>query len=186
MTKSLQIATLGEPVLKKEAKPLDIPNDLTFAKDLSEQMFALLDSLNERIGLAAPQVFESVRLFVYRIPNSTHPRYQTASVAISPTVMINPMWAPLSLEKVDGWEGCVSVPGMLGVVPRYSSILYRYTNLDGESVERQADGFHARVIQHEIDHLDGITFIERMTDLSSLGFEGVILKQQRVEMDEVA
>lgn len=186
MPTSLHIATLGEPVLKKQARPLDIPSDLSFAKNLSEQMFLLLDSLNERIGLAAPQVFESIRLFVYRIPQSTHPRYQTISTVVPPTVMINPAWAPISPEKEDGWEGCVSVPGMLGIVPRYTSIFCRYTNLVGESIELEADGFHARVLQHEMDHLDGITFIERMTDLSSLGFEDVILKQQRVDMDAVA
>jgi peptide deformylase len=186
MKEALRIATLGEPILKKEARVLDVPRELSFAKNLSEKMFSLLGSLNERIGLAAPQVFESVRLFVYRIPNSTHPRYKTVSAAVPPTIMINPVWTPLSAEKAEGWEGCISVPGMVGIVQKHTNILCTYTDLSGEETELHAEGFHARVIQHEIDHLDGVTFIERMTDLSSFGFEDVILKQRQVDMDEVA
>ena len=184
--KPLKIALLGEGVLKNIARPLDIPNELPFALNLSQKMLALLDSLGERIGLAAPQVFESVRLFVYRIPASIHPRYKTKTDSVPITTMINPEWKPLSDEIKDGWEACISVPGLMGMVPRHTSILCTYTNLSGNKVELHANGFHAMVLQHEIDHLNGIVFIERMKNLSTLGFEDVFLKKQLVDVSEVA
>ena len=186
MNSQTTVALLGEPVLKKKARLLDIPKELPFASDLSKKMLILLDSLGERIGLAAPQVFESVRLFIYRIPASTHPRYQTKTAVVPLTTMINPLWTPLSDKMNDGWEACISVPGLMGKVTRYTSILCTYTDLSGNKIEVEAGGFHARVIQHEVDHLDGLVFIDRMKDLSTLGFEEAILKQQFVDMADVA
>ena len=186
MNLATAIALLGEPILKKKARPLNIPKELPFALDLSKKMLILLESLGERIGLAAPQVFESVRLFIYRIPQSTHPRYQTQTITVPLTTMINPLWTPLSDEKNDGWEACISVPGLMGMVTRYTNILCTYTDLTGNKIEVEASGFHARVIQHEVDHLDGFIFIERMKNLATLGFEEVILKRQGMDVAEVA
>ena len=186
MNSQTSVALLGEPILKKKAKSLVIPDDLPFALALSKKMLIMLESLGERIGLAAPQIFESVQLFIYRIPQSTHARYQTQTECIPLTTMINPIWTPLSNERNEGWEACISVPGLMGKVSRYTNISCTYTDLAGERIEIQAQGFHARVIQHEADHLDGVVFTERMKDLSTLGFEDAILKQQFVDIADVA
>jgi peptide deformylase len=120
-------------------------------------------------GLAAPQVHVPLRLVMFHVP-----AHRTIEGEGPPpqglTVLINPVIEKLDEEKELGWEGCLSLPGMLGAVPRFKRIRYRGLDLDGSPIEREASGFHARVVQHECDHLDGILYPQRMEDLSLFGF----------------
>jgi peptide deformylase len=183
----LPIAYLGEDILNKAAAP--VAND-EFSKCgiIVEQMLATLDALGERIGLAAPQVFIDKRIVIFRIPKSTHNRYQLEETAeeVPFTVMLNPSWQPIKDTKADGWEACISLPNLMGIVSRYTDVAYEYFDQTGKLHKRTASGFHSRVIQHECDHLDGYVFTKRMTDLSSLTFEDVKLKNSQHFNEKVA
>lgn len=184
--KPLSIAILGEDILTQKASPVAI-SEFELCKAISEKMLFTLDSLGERIGLAAPQVFIDKRLVIFRIPHNTHSRYQLKDTQAVPfTVMINPVWTPLSDEKNDGWEACISLPNLMGIVPRYTNISYEYYDLEGKLRQRTATDFHARVVQHECDHLDGYVFTKRMEDLSSLTFEDVKIKNSTNFDEQVA
>jgi peptide deformylase len=117
------------------------------------------------VGLAAPQAAEPLRLFAYWVPGSDE------SAEVAPTVVVNPEIRPVGDEVVNGWEGCLSIPGLRGVVPRFARIKVKGQTVTGEQLSFTADGFHARVIQHEHDHLDGVVFLDRMTSTLSLAFE---------------
>jgi peptide deformylase len=117
------------------------------------------------VGLAAPQVAEPLRLLVYWVPASP------GAPEIPPTALVNPEIKPVGDEIEEGWEGCLSIPGLRGLVPRHRRIKVKARTAEGESFSLTADGFHARVIQHELDHLDGIVFLDRMTSPRSLAFE---------------
>ena len=119
------------------------------------------------VGLAAPQVQVARRLVILHVPA------ERAGEGEEPeplSIMINPEIVPVGDEKVLGWEACLSVPGMIGAVPRFREIIYRWADPAGEQMEREASGFHARVVQHECDHLDGMLYPMRMTDMSQFGF----------------
>ena len=175
----LKIARMGHPVLRGRAQPVADPTAPDIRR-LIEDMLETMDDANGA-GLAAPQVHVPLRLVVFRLP----PERLTAderggerlaedagqSAADIPMVLINPVLEPLGPEQVLGWEGCLSVPGLRGVVPRFTRLRYRALDQEGRAFERIAEGFHARVVQHECDHLDGILYPMRMTDLSLLGFE---------------
>jgi len=120
------------------------------------------------VGIAAPQIGRPLRVVVFEVENS--PRYPEAP-PVPPTVLVNPEIDFPDDEIVDGWEGCLSVPGLRGLVPRHRRIRYRGFDADGRRFEREAADFHARAVQHECDHLDGILYPQRMRDLASLGFE---------------
>ena len=120
----------------------------------------------EGLGLAAPQVHIAKRVVIFHLP----PR-DDEETEMPVRVLINPVVEPLGEEQEDGWEGCLSVPGLRGLVPRYQRVRYRGIRPNGESVETVAEGLHARVVQHECDHLDGILYPMRMTNLSNLMFE---------------
>jgi peptide deformylase len=122
-------------------------------------------------GLAAPQIGVNLRLVIYGFKQNT--RYPDAP-PVPETVLINPKLRPLSAEMVDGWEGCLSVPGLRGVVPRFSALHYEGFDQYGNVISRDADGFHARVVQHECDHLDGILYPMRITDLSQFGYVDIL------------
>jgi peptide deformylase len=117
------------------------------------------------VGLAAPQVAESIRLFTYWLPGADE------TPEIPPTVLINPEIKAVGSEIEEGWEGCLSIPGLRGLVPRERRIKVKARSLDGTALSFTADGFHARVIQHELDHLDGVVFLDRMRSTESLAFE---------------
>lgn len=121
-------------------------------------------------GLAAPQIGENVRVVIFEVREN--PRYP--GVVVPYTVLINPVITPIGSDTEDGWEGCLSVPGMRGLVSRAKAI--RYTGFDehGMAIDRTVDGFHARVVQHECDHLDGVLYPMRMTDMSQFGFTEVL------------
>ena len=118
-------------------------------------------------GIAAPQIGVLQRVVIFGC--ETNPRYPDAP-AVPKTVLINPEISVLDETLEDGWEGCLSVPGMRGVVPRYRAIRYRGFDQSGNPIEREAEGFHARVVQHECDHLDGILYPQRIVDMRQFGF----------------
>jgi peptide deformylase len=125
-------------------------------------------------GLAAPQIGVDLQLVIFGFERNV--RYPEAS-PVPPTVLANPVIEPLSDELAEGWEGCLSVPGLRGVVPRHARIRYRGFDAHGRPVEREAEGFHARVVQHECDHLIGRLYPTRMTDLTKLGFTSVLFPE---------
>jgi peptide deformylase len=132
----------------------------------------MLDTMraNDGAGLAAIQIGVLLRVVVFEVELGENPRYPDAG-PVPLTVLVNPEIEPLGNDRVSGWEGCLSVPGMRGVVPRYARLRYRGFDELGQRIDRTVDGFHARVVQHECDHLDGILYPQRIEDMSSFGFQ---------------
>lgn len=169
----LKIARMGHPILKQVAEPVPEPTAPEIRALVQDMVETMIDASGA--GLAAPQVHVPLRVVVFQAPEARveedideEERFDyTADL----TVLINPVIEPLSDELADGWEGCLSVPGLRGSVPRFTHIRYSGQTLEGETLEREARGFHARVVQHECDHLDGILYPQRMTDLSQLMFD---------------
>lgn len=162
----LKIARMGHPVLVRRAAEVDDllhPEIRRLAEDMIETMHDAAGA-----GLAAPQVHRSLRLFVYHVPPS---RVRDGGTPIAPSVLINPVLTVLSEEKMSCTEGCLSLPGLRGVVQRHAHIAYEGYDLDGMHVSGEARGFHANVLQHECDHLDGILYPMRITDFSTFGFQ---------------
>ena len=159
---------MGHPVLRRRAAAIDDPTEAG-VRQLAAHMVETMDDA-QGIGLAAPQIHVSRRLIVFQVPED---RLEEGEPPGPPgvTVLVNPEVAPVGEDIAFGIEGCLSIPDLRGVVPRHRSIVYRGTTPEGERIEREATGLHARVVQHEVDHLDGILFLDRMTDLSSLSFE---------------
>ena len=169
-----KIALMGHPVLRKRAQIVADPTALEVQHLVDDMLETLIDA--NGAGLAAPQVYEPLRIVMFQAPGerSVDPGLseEEAFDHTAPlTVLINPEITPQSDEMEKGWEGCLSIPGMRGLVPRHTDIIYRGMTLEGEMLERRARGFHARVVQHECDHLEGILYPERMDDLSELIFE---------------
>jgi peptide deformylase len=160
----LKIARMGHPVLLQRAQPISDPGAEQVQSLVADMIETMLDA--EGIGLAAPQVHRAVRLILF-----LDSEQRDEVPGRQPTALINPEIEPLDDALEPGWEGCLSVPGLRGVVPRYRRIGYRGLTLDGRTIEREAQGLHARVVQHEVDHLDGILYPMRMPDLSRLSFE---------------
>lgn len=160
----LKIARMGHPVLRQVAEPVSDPCAPAVRRLARDMIETMVDA--EGVGLAAPQVHESLRLIVFVAAEA---REQTTERR--PVVLLNPEIEPLDQEEVDGFEGCLSIPGLRGLVPRAARIGYRGIALDGRPVEREATGLHARVVQHEVDHLDGILYPSRMPDLRYLTFD---------------
>lgn len=166
-----QIAQLGQPVLRQQARSIAGP----FAPrllPLIEDMLATVGDANG-VGIAAPQVYESVALFI--IASRPNPRYPQAP-QMEPTVMINPEIVWRSEETEPGWEGCLSIPGIRGVVPRHRQIRVRYRNPGGQLCEAEYDDFIARVFQHEYDHLQGMVFLDRVASTRDLVTEKEYLR----------
>jgi peptide deformylase len=128
-------------------------------------------------GLAAPQIGVPLRVVIFGV--SRNPRYPDAE-EVPDTVLINPVITPLDDEMEEGWEGCLSVPGMRGVVPRFRRLRYRGFDELGNPIDRSVDGFHARVVQHEGDHLDGILYPMRIRDMAKFGFVDVLFPNQEI------
>ena len=161
----LEIVRLGHPALRAPAE--EVPEDWFGRGRLVDLGLAMVRTMIEKqgVGLAAPQVADGLRLFTYWVPeDDDHP-------GIAPTVLVNPEVRPIGDEREEGWEGCLSIPGLRGLVPRFHRVKVKARTVDGEPVSLTADGFHARVIQHENDHLDGVVFLDRMTSTQSLAFE---------------
>jgi len=163
----LKIARMGHPVLRRVADPVADPT----APDVAELVRDMIETLEDigGVGLAAPQVHVSRRVIIFKVP-----RERTTDIAGDGpeplTALVNPTVEPVGDALNLGWEGCLSIPGLRGAVPRHTTIRYTGFALDGTKIERTAVGFHARVVQHEFDHLNGILYPERMGDLSLLSF----------------
>lgn len=163
----LKIARMGHPVLFRRAEPVPDPT----APEIRRLIADMLDTVRDAdgAGLAAPQVHVPLRLFVFRVPAAR--AGDAAETAERPfEALVNPEVQPLGDSVDEGWEGCLSIPGMQGVVPRHARIRYRGLDAEGRPVDREAAGFHARVVQHENDHLDGMLYTMRLRDFTRFGF----------------
>ncbi len=157
--------TLMQPSLPWPSEKFDSPGLNSLLTDMRDSMIAANGA-----GLAAPQIGENVRVVIFEV--NENPRYP--GVVVPYTVLINPAIIPLSDQIEEGWEGCLSVPGMRGLVPRASRIRYTGHDMKGNLIDRTVDGFHARVVQHECDHLDGVLYPMRMNDMSKFGFTEIL------------
>ena len=160
------VLKMGHPVLAQVAAPVaDFKNGELAAliADMDDTMRALNGA-----GIAAPQIGVSLRVVLFEV--SENPRYPQVS-PVPYTILINPVITVLDAEEEEGWEGCLSVPGMRGLVARARRVRYQGFDLEGRPIDRTVEGFHARVVQHEVDHLDGILYPQRVRDLRDFGFE---------------
>lgn len=168
----LKIARMGHPVLRNPAAEVPDPTSKDIRQLLADMYETMIDA--DGTGLAAPQIHVSKRVMLFmadRAEEGDEGGNEAPDTDFAPmTALINPVWEPLSDEIAIGWEGCLSVPGLTGQVPRHTHIRYQGFTPDGNLIQREATNFHARVFQHEFDHLDGILYPMRMTDLSTLVF----------------
>jgi peptide deformylase len=167
----LKIARMGHPVLARRADPVPDPTSPEIRNLVKDMLETLADVGG--IGLAAPQIHVPKRVVIFEVPAARAARDSAAPEAaggVAMTVLVNPVIEPLVEAKADGWEACLSVPGLTGLVPRYTHIRYSGYDLLGKCIEREAKDFHARVVQHECDHLDGVLYPMRMTDMTQLSF----------------
>lgn len=180
-----KIARMGHPVLAEIAKPVADPTAPEIRVLVADMVETMIDA--NGAGLAAPQVHVPLRVVVFQAPAERAPEgineEESFDHTAALTVLINPEIELLTDEMEDGWEGCLSVPGLRGLVPRHTELIYRGVGLDGEVIERRAKGFHARVVQHECDHLDGLLYPQRMTDLGELIFESEVRHRIKAEAD---
>ena len=200
----LKIARMGHPVLGRPALPVADPAAPAIARLIEDMVDTLVDA--KGAGLAAPQVHVPLRLVLFRVPPGREMAREEsdggesdggesdggesdgeesdsapAPALESPTVLINPEIEPIGESMVEDMEACLSLPGLAGMVPRHDRIRYRWTDTEGRAHECEAWGFHARVVQHECDHLDGILYPMRMTDLSTLAFTSELGRSQAAE-----
>jgi peptide deformylase len=172
----LQIARMGQPILRSQASTVDVPVDAE-TRRLLDDMVETMDAAGGT-GLAAPQVFRPLRAIVFFVGAERQRRSVDGGTdtdhGVPLTVLLNPEVEPLDDTVEEGYEACLSIPGLTGRVPRWRAIRYRGFGPDGTPVERTASGFHARVVQHEVDHLDGVLYPERMRDLATLAFTSEI------------
>lgn len=170
-----EILRMGDPRLLRVSEPVarfNTPELHQLLTDMFETMRAA-----DGAGLAAPQIGVGLRVVVFGFEYNA--RYPEAA-AVPETILINPVIEALGSEMTDGWEGCLSVPGLRGLVPRYERVRYRGFDERGIPLEREVDGFHARVVQHECDHLDGVLYPMRVRDLRAFGFADVLFPGQPV------
>ena len=158
------VIKIGNPLLRKSAKMVN-RIDLTLRQGVIQDMLDTMQA-EEGAGIAAPQIGVSLRIIIFGIDKN--PRYPEAE-SVPTTILINPEITPLSSEVESAWEGCLSVPGFRGLVPRYKSIRYTGYSENGQRIRREVTGFHARVVQHEVDHLSGKLYVERIKDLQDFG-----------------
>ncbi|MBL8497901.1 peptide deformylase [Nitrosomonas sp. JL21] len=169
------VLKMGEPVLLQVAKPVERFDTLelhSLIKDMQDTMASLHGA-----GLAAPQIGVSVQVVIFGFDKNQ--RYPDAD-EVPFTVLLNPRLTPLSEEQEEGWEGCLSVPGMRGMVPRYTQLRYQGVDQYGTPIDRTVSGFHARVVQHECDHLQGILYPMRIRNFRQFGFTDVLFPGQVV------
>lgn len=172
------VLRMGDPLLLQKAAPVerfDTPQLHALIQDMQDTMQHMNGA-----GIAAPQIGESLRVVIFGV--GANPRYPDAE-EVPYTVLINPILTPIGDDMEDGWEGCLSVPGMRGVVPRYSRLHYTGFDQYGKPIDRLVSGFHARVVQHECDHLDGILYPMRMCDLTQFGFTDVLFPDMQIADD---
>jgi peptide deformylase len=164
---------MGDPRLLEKSRPVEAFGTAQL-RELIGDMRDTMAHLNGA-GLAAPQIGVPLRVVIFGV--KSNPRYPDAE-EVPDTVLINPVITPLGDEIEEAWEGCLSVPGMRGVVPRFARLRYRGFDESGAEIDRTVEGFHARVVQHECDHLDGILYPMRIRDMSRFGFVDVLFPDQ--------
>jgi peptide deformylase len=172
------VLKMGDPVLLQVARPVqafDTPELAALLEDMRDTMAAL-----DGAGLAAPQIGVSLQVVIFGV--GSNPRYPDAE-AVPYTELLNPVLEPVGDGVEEGWEGCLSVPGMRGLVPRWASLRYRGFTPAGDPVDRTVSGFHARVVQHECDHLMGVLYPMRIRDLRQFGFSEALFPGQVVGDD---
>lgn len=163
------VLKMGEPLLRQVAAPV---------QRFDAELAALVADMNDTMralngaGLAAPQIGVSLRVVIFEV--NSNPRYPNVA-PVPYTVLVNPELTPLGESQEEGWEGCLSVPGLRGLVPRFARLRYQGFDLEGAAIDRTVEGFHARVVQHEADHLDGILYPQRIRDLRNFGFEEALI-----------
>ncbi len=172
------VLKMGSPFLYERAREIEDPSD-PIIEETVDKILKTLEETGTFIGLAAPQIGIPLRLVLFRIPKEApNPRYKLTPEydpeGVPQTILINPKIEPIGNEKILGYETCLSLPGMMGIVERYKSIRYTWQTPEGEQT-RVAHGFHARVVQHECDHLDGILYAMRIKDPKDLGYQEEML-----------
>jgi peptide deformylase len=172
------IVRMGDARLLRVAETVTRFNDL----DLNELLLDMRDTMQalDGVGLAAPQIGVNLRVVIFEV--ASNPRYPDAET-VPQTVLINPQLTFLSTEQAEDWEGCLSVPGMRGLVPRFTQLRYQGFDPFGNLIDRTVSGFHARVVQHECDHLDGILYPMRIRDLRQFGFNEELFPNQKLERE---
>ena len=170
---------MGDPLLLRVSEPVE-QLDSAQLRELLVDMRDTMAALNGA-GLAAPQIGVPLRVVIFGT-GASNPRYPDAE-AVPPTVLINPQLEPLGEQMEQGWEGCLSIPGMRGLVPRYRQLRYRGIDDRGHSIDRRVSGFHARVVQHEVDHLDGVLYPMRISDMRYFGFNEELFPDQQLQDD---
>jgi len=174
-----EVLRMGDPRLWQKARPVErfaTPELDALVADMQDTMRHL-----DGAGLAAPQIGVDLRVVIFGF--ESNPRYPQAD-PVPLTVLINPELTPLSEDEEEGWEGCLSVPGLRGWVPRYARLRYRGFDAAGSAIDRSVSGFHARVVQHECDHLDGILYPMRIRDFTRFGFTEVLFPEGNVAPDD--
>jgi peptide deformylase len=175
----LKIARMGHPILLERCAPVSDPG----APEIRRLVHDMIQTMEDApgAGLAAPQVHVPLRLFVFRVLQN---RASGAAddIVVGNSVLINPQVEPIGEEKHLRWEGCLSIPGLRAAVPRYKRIRYTGLNCDGQMVSTEVEGFHAGVVQHENDHLDGILYPTRMVDFQKMGFNDEIAREAELKV----
>jgi peptide deformylase len=174
-----EVLRMGDPRLWQVSRPIEAFGTAEFAELLTD-MRDTMAHLNGA-GLAAPQIGVPLRVVIFGV--KSNPRYPGID-DVPDTVLINPVLTPLSSEIEEGWEGCLSVPGMRGWVPRYQKLKYSGFDEQGQRFEREVDGFHARVVQHEVDHLDGVLYPMRIRDFTRFGFNEALFPGQALPQED--
>ena len=172
----LKIAKLGHPVLVKKTQEINDLSNISLKKIILDMSETMIDA--NGIGLAAPQVHLSHRIFIYRNPEIDE------GEKINISVLVNPLIEKINNETVDDWEGCLSIPGMLGLVRRYKQIKFSALDLNGKNITGIVEGLHARVIQHELDHLNGVLYTSRLAHKSAFGYSEEIEKYWKNDNDK--
>jgi peptide deformylase len=170
-----EVLKMGDPRLLEKSRPVEAfgtPQLRALLTDMRDTMAHLNGA-----GLAAPQIGVPLQVAIFGV--TRNPRYPDAE-EVPDTVLINPVITPLGAEIEEAWEGCLSVPGMRGVVPRFKRLRYQGFDESGQAIDRTVEGFHARVVQHECDHLDGILYPMRIRDMSKFGFVEVLFPDQEM------
>lgn len=176
-----EILKMGDPRLLRVAPP--VPDSMIGSAELDTLIADMFETMHAAggVGLAAPQIGVDLQLVIFGFDSSE--RYPDAP-PVPQTILLNPVITPLSQDMEEGWEGCLSVPGLRGAVNRYSLIRYEGVDPKGARIDRTADGFHARVVQHECDHLIGRLYPSRITDFTKFGFTEVLFPGMDPAMDD--
>ena len=167
-----EILRMGDPRLLDRSREVERFGTRELAQLLEDMRDTMHDA--DGAGLAAPQIGVPLRVVIFGV--EANPRYPDAD-PVPYTELVNPVLTPLGDEEEDGWEGCLSVPGFRGVVPRFTRLRYEGFDPEGNAIRREVDGFHARVVQHETDHLDGILYPQRIRDMRKFGFTDILFPE---------